>query len=642
MATSPEPNVGTNPPQPATLTKPDAPSIPASQCAGDCPDPGADRALLQAAQAFANGGLESVLQRLGGPVPFWENVVDLLSEAVFLVGADRRIVYWNRAAEELTGYPRSEVLGLPCLNAVHCEVCEHRCGVFEMGEVRNVPLVIRDREGRSVQVLKSATAVRADDGSPIVGIEVLRDMTEWNERERQSAEARQTAQRDKARLEGVFDAVTDGILVVSSDARARFLSAPAVNSLGLNAEEVSGRPVAELVGDEVAAMVQHVLSSRSRVARARVAIRRTDGLEVGFALSVAPMSVPGEQDGAIAMLRDLQQEERTLREGVRAAAFRYGAMVSRSSRMQEVFDLVDQVAPTLATVLIQGESGTGKELVARELHRRSRRSGGPFHAVNCAAIASEILESEFFGHERGAFTGAVAQKPGRFELAHTGTIFLDEVGELPLDLQGKLLRVLEQRSFERVGGTRTIQVDVRVIAATNRDLSEMVRQRTFREDLYYRLRVVPLRLPALRERIEDLELLADHFLRLLAEREGKPSLRLSPEALRVLLDHDWPGNVRELSNAMEYAAVVARTDLVGADDLPRELREHASLVQPDRPCEPRRLRSDAESWAGMSRANERARIESALQATRYSQADTARMLGMHRTTLYRKRLRYGI
>lgn len=580
-------------------------------------------------------------------MPFWETVVDLLGEAVFLVGPDHRIVYWNRAAEQLTGYARGEVLGLPCLHAVHCEVCEHRCGVFELGEVRDVPLVIRDRNGRTVQVLKSASVVRGADGSPLVGIEVMRDMTQWNERERESVEARQTAQREKALLEGVFDAVTDGILVISSDARARFLSAPAMSSLGLSAEEVSGRPVAEVVGEELGAMVRHVLDSHARVSRARVGIRRSDGVEVGFAVAVAPMTVPGEQDGAIAMLRDLQQEERTLREGVRAAAFRYGAMVSRSARMQEVFDLVDQVAPTQATVLIQGESGTGKELVARELHRRSRRSGGPFHAVNCAAIASEILESEFFGHERGAFTGAVAQKPGRFELANTGTIFLDEVGELPLDLQGKLLRVLEQRSFERVGGTRTIQVDVRVIAATNRDLAEMVRQRTFREDLYYRLRVVPLRIPALRERIEDLELLAEHFLRVLAEREGKRGLRLSPEALRVLLDHDWPGNVRELSNAMEYAAVVVRGDVVRPEDLPRELREPPSAAAavsngvPESQGSPP-SQSGSGSWQANVRAEERLRIEAALQSTRYSLADAARVLGMHRTTLYRKRLRYGI
>ena len=250
----------------------------------------------------------------------------------------------------------------------------------------------------------------------------------------------------------------------------------------------------------------------------------------------------------------------------------------------------------------------------------------------------------------GPLPGRWRKSPGDFELAHTGTIFLDEVGELPLDLQGKLLRVLEERSFERVGGTRTIQVDVRVVAATNRDLAEMVRQRAFREDLYYRLRVVPLRIPALRERIEDLELLAEHFLRRLAEREGKPGLRVSPEALRLLLDHPWPGNVRELSNAMEYAAVVARTDLVTPDDLPRELREPTPIVRPEPIAPPPSSKRpvmnppalSAEGWAEAARADERSRIEAALQATRFSLADAARMLGMHRTTLYRKRLRYGI
>jgi transcriptional regulator with PAS, ATPase and Fis domain len=288
--------------------------------------------------------------------------------------------------------------------------------------------------------------------------------------------------------------------------------------------------------------------------------------------------------------------------------------------------------------LIQGASGTGKELVAREIHKRSRRARGPFHAVNCAAIAAEILESEFFGHERGSFTGAVAQKKGRFEIAHTGTIFLDEVGELPLELQAKLLRVLEERSFERVGGTTPVNVDVRLIAATHRDLGAMVREGRFREDLFYRLRVVPLELPLLRERVEDIELLAERLLARIGEREGKGPLRLAQDAVRVLLGYPWPGNVRELANVMEYVSVVAKGPVVHAAELPRELRAESGSGAP-----PGDASTRPPARRGASRTeDERARIVEALTAARWSHGNAAAALGMHRTTLYRKRLRYGL
>jgi transcriptional regulator with PAS, ATPase and Fis domain len=338
------------------------------------------------------------------------------------------------------------------------------------------------------------------------------------------------------------------------------------------------------------------------------------------------------------VIRDLYEEERGARERKRARDLSYGTLVSRSPRMQEVFDLIDQVAPTTATILIQGESGTGKELVAREVHKRSRRAAGPFHGVNCAALASEILESEFFGHEKGAFTGAVALKPGRFEVAHTGTIFLDEVAELPLELQAKLLRVLEERAFERVGGTRAIQVDVRVIAATNRDLAQFVQQGRFREDLYYRLRVVPIRLPALRERMEDVELLADRLLQRVTEREGKEALRLAPDALRAMLDHAWPGNVRELANAIVYAAVISKGPWVGLADLPREFRQQQPAPTATDAARPDPIVLDASRLLG----DERARVEAALQSAKWSHGKAADLLGMHRTTLHRKRTRYGL
>ena len=250
-------------------------------------------------------------------------------------------------------------------------------------------------------------------------------------------------------------------------------------------------------------------------------------------------------------------------------------MVGQSPRMREVYRFLARVAPTDSTVLLRGESGTGKELAARALHRGSVRDGKPFVAINCAALSESLLESELFGHEKGAFTGALARKPGKLEVAHTGTVFLDEIGELPQPLQAKLLRALQEREIERVGGTQPIRVDLRVVAATNRDLEKAIREGTFREDLYYRLNVISLTLPPLRERHEDIPLLADHFAALFSRKLGRRIAGFSPEARACLLRYDWPGNVRELANAIERAVVLGNGDRIHAEDLPETLLETA-------------------------------------------------------------------
>jgi transcriptional regulator with PAS, ATPase and Fis domain len=243
--------------------------------------------------------------------------------------------------------------------------------------------------------------------------------------------------------------------------------------------------------------------------------------------------------------------------------------------MREVVQLAERAATSDATVLLGGESGTGKEVLARAIHAASRRADGPFVAVNCAALSAELLESELFGHEKGAFTGAVRAKPGRLELGAGGTLFLDEIGELRLALQGKLLRVLQEREFERVGGTRTLKADVRIVAATNRVLEAAVAAGEFRQDLYYRLKVVALRLPPLRDRPEDIRPLAAHFLSRFAQDAGRPTPRLDEGAAALLEDYTWPGNVRELGNVLERAVVLGAADVITVDDLPEELHERA-------------------------------------------------------------------
>jgi two-component system, NtrC family, response regulator HydG len=314
-------------------------------------------------------------------------------------------------------------------------------------------------------------------------------------------------------------------------------------------------------------------------------------------------------------------------------------LVGRSEPMRRVLEQIGKVAPTDATVLVLGESGTGKELVARALHDAGPRRERPFVSVSCAAIPEGLLESELFGHERGAFTGAVRRRLGRFELAHGGTLFLDEVGEIPPSIQVKLLRVLQERRVERVGGEASVEVDVRVVSATNRDLVRMVAEGRFREDLYYRLDVVQIRLPPLRERPGDVEELAAHFLSRAAPRLGRKVTGFTPEALELLRRHRWPGNVRELQNQVEQALVFAEGPLVGEADLPEGLRRATAPPRaPPALPEPTGDRSLPEVLEDL----ERRLVLEAFEKAQGVKAEAARLLGIKPSALYYKLEKYGI
>lgn len=324
----------------------------------------------------------------------------------------------------------------------------------------------------------------------------------------------------------------------------------------------------------------------------------------------------------------LVSENRRLREQIAAgsSAGPLGDVIGRAQPFRAVMDVVDQVAPSEATVLISGESGTGKESLARAIHKLSSRSDAPLITVNCAAIPENLIESELFGYEKGAFTGAADRKPGRFELAQGGTLFLDEVGEMSQSVQVKLLRVLQEGEFERVGGTRTLKLDVRIVAATNRDLERAVAQRSFREDLYYRLNVIPLKLPPLRERRDDIPLLAAHFVSRYSTRNGKPIKGITDEALQALAAYRWPGNIRELENSMERAVVLCRSDQLGVEDLPQHM-------QPEGLGGPRQI---VFAIGTPLRDLEHTAIRETLRYTGGDKKLAARLLGIASRTIYRR------
>ncbi|MGH9643146.1 MAG: sigma-54-dependent transcriptional regulator [Terriglobales bacterium] len=327
----------------------------------------------------------------------------------------------------------------------------------------------------------------------------------------------------------------------------------------------------------------------------------------------------------------LQEENRSLREAL-GQKYSHPNIVARSGKMQEVLATVERVAPTNSTVLLGGESGVGKDLIARAIHEKSRRASGPFVKINSTAIPENLLESELFGYEKGAFTGAVTSKPGKFELADKGTLFLDEIGDVPAATQVKLLRVLQEREFERLGGTRTVKVDVRLLAATNRDLRAALEQGTFREDLYYRLNVVPIDIPPLRERKEDIPDLANLFLARFAKDSGRQLRGISPAAIQVLLSHYWPGNVRELQNVIERACALAAGPELAAGDIQLDVPRHRGSTANDRVL-PDGMTLD--QW-------EDELIREALKRANGNKSQAARLLGLSRNALRYRLSKIGI
>ncbi len=328
--------------------------------------------------------------------------------------------------------------------------------------------------------------------------------------------------------------------------------------------------------------------------------------------------------------RNLIEENIYLKQELKGR-YEFHNIIGQSAKMQEVFNLIDMVAPTVANVIIYGESGTGKELIARAIHEHSPRKDKPFVTVNCTAIPENLLESELFGHEKGSFTGATSRREGKFKLADGGTIFLDEIGEMSLAMQPKLLRVLQERKFERVGGTEVIEVDVRLVAATNKNLEEAVKEGKFREDLFYRLDVVPIHLPPLRERKEDIPLLAEHFLEKYNRLNSRQIRKISPEAMGLLVNYHWPGNIRELENTIERAVIIARGETILPEYLPLSVQSSS------------RKKSENELEVGMSlKEAEGLLIQKTLEEVGGNKSQAAKVLGITRQTLRNKMREYGL
>ena len=454
----------------------------------------------------------------------------------------------------------------------------------------------------------------------------------------------------KANMEAIFHSVADGIITVDPALHVTNMNLAVQKMLRMDERDGIARPIGDVLPGKLWPVSDLLHDAIERLAPGRDrenVVSDSEGNELRVLLSVSHLLDRDDSPaGGVVIVRDITHV-RELETRLEDRSSLHG-MVGGAHAMQQIYELIDQVAPTDSTVLIQGESGTGKELVADAIHRSSRRPTGPFIKINCSALSESLLESELFGHVRGAFTGALHDKKGRFELAEGGTIFLDEVGDLSAHIQVKLLRVLQEREIERVGDARTIPIDVRILAATNRPLRQLVEDGTFREDLYFRLCVIPIVMPPLRDRRADIPDLAALFLRTFAERMKKPVESLSPDAMRALMNHAWPGNVRELQNAIEHGAVKSTGKLLLLEDLPPEIVEASARVRAmagGRGQHAARHAGDPVHAMANGRDSERteaSRIREALQSVGGNRTRAAALLGIDRTTLWRKMKKLAI
>jgi PAS domain S-box-containing protein len=445
--------------------------------------------------------------------------------------------------------------------------------------------------------------------------------------------------------ERVINTMSEALLIISKEGRILSVNQSFEEMTGYTADQVTGKPCTILecqacefaINDDSSAWCKLFEPGQPEIKRCRCSIKTKDG---NYLAAMKNASVLRNEDGtvlgAVETLLDLSEIDRLDRK-VEILSRQldetsgYGGIIGNSEAMKRAYSIIEKAADSEAPIIIFGESGTGKELVAKAIHERGKRSTGPYVQLNCAALNEALLESELFGHVKGSFTGALKDRIGRFELANNGDLFLDEIGDIPLSIQIKLLRVLETHQFERVGDSKSITVDVRIITATNRNLLELISQKQFREDLYFRINVIPIHLPPLRDRREDIPLLVNTFINRLELRTGKPINGLTRKALNCFLEYPWPGNIRELKSSLEYAFTIADKGTIDLDHLPPHMLGQATPSIPAKGM-----------VVGHSDTSERQQLIDALESTGGNQTQAAKLLRINRVTVWNRMRKYGI
>jgi PAS domain S-box-containing protein len=558
---------------------------------------------------------------------------DQMAQGMLLLDRERRVLAVNRYAQDFLAVREESVLGRHCWDVSGFSMCAEKCPfakVLESGkEQKNFDIECL-RGTRNTSVCLNLTPLRNAQGQVVAVMEIFQEASQIKELAERLKRKQALLSSEIERSRTLVNSIADGIYSVDLDMRLTSFSRSAEKMTGYREEEVLGLECRDVFHSSVCETdcpLQWTLKHQQPIQNCTATLVGKNGQRIpAFLSSDLLRDAAGQVCGCIGIIRDRSEVE-SLKAKLRNE-YSFADFVGKSKTMVEIFERIKAVAATDTTVLIEGESGTGKEILARAIHYRSGRKAGPFVKVNCASLTESLLESELFGHEKGAFTGAVKDKPGRFERADGGTIFLDEIGDTSLALQAKLLRVLQEREFERVGGIKTLRTDVRVIAATNKDLLKEIERGTFREDLYYRLCVVPLNLPPLRERKEDIPLLVETFMQKFNAR-GKRLREISSRAMATIMAYDWPGNVRELENAIEHAYVTSTTERIERQFLPASL--HRALPG-----------GDPKDGTSGPQGTEAQKIVRALEAHRWRKQDAARELGMSRTTLWRRMRELGL
>lgn len=424
----------------------------------------------------------------------------------------------------------------------------------------------------------------------------------------------------------ILDSIADGVFTVDHQWRITSFNKAAERITGVAREEAIGQLCKDVLKAEICerdCALRHTTATGEPVVNKTVYIINSNGERIPISISTALLKDEnGEVIGAVEMFRDMSIVEKLRKEIERRYTFE--DIISKDHSMHDLFNILPDIADSLSTVLLEGESGTGKELFARAIHNLSPRKNNPFIIVNCGAMPDTLLESELFGYKAGAFTDAKKDKPGRFKLAHKGTIFLDEIGDISPALQVRLLRVLQDKTYEPLGAVESITTDVRVITATNKNLEDLVKKGTFREDLYYRINVIKLRLPPLRERKEDIPLLVDHFIKSFSTIQGREITGMTDEALACLMSYEYPGNIRELKNIIERSFILCKTPLIQKNHLPEPICSSNSLNYPDH--------TETMTFKDM----EAIFLTNALRRNNWNRLKTAKELGIHKSTLFRK------
>lgn len=553
-----------------------------------------------------------------------------LQVGVFAVDPDRKITAFNHAAELLTGYGENEVVGRFCHEVFQNELCQGECKYHEAVEAEqsslSFELEITDRY-REKRTITKIVAPLYNLRRELVGcLEVFQDRSAFKE-------LINRIQYSEKQLKLILESLDIGVFTVTRSGLITFFNGQAEKVSGFRRQEVLGRPCSIMLGDEetigFSALRKSIEDGKPR-SNKKGMMTTKDGRTIPIRADyMALRNEQGRIIGGLATIQDLSLIDQLNR--AISSKYALADMVGKEPSIQKVFEMVPVVAESEATVLIEGPTGTGKDLLAKVIHNASRRAQRPMVKVNCAALPDNLLESEMFGYVKGAFTGADRDKPGRFQEADGGTIFLDEIGDLPLSLQAKLLRVLEDKEFYSLGSRKTTKVDVRIIAATNQGLGNLVEARKFREDLFYRLNVIRIDLPPLRERRGDIPLLIEHVVRRLAGLRGARTSTISEDAMEILLNYNYPGNVRELENILEHALILCRGEAIEPRHLPAFLRRN-HLPE----------KGQAEPNGGEGPASERERILEALMRRNWRRGEAAQELHMDRTTLWRKIKRYNL